>query len=531
MLIRFARAALAGSLLLGSAVTSGQAATPKDVFVMASDLTTFITFDPAAANESFPNELLRQMCTPLLSLDHQDPSKVVAGIAETWSNSPDGKTWTFSIRRGMVFASGKPVTSSSVAWSMRRSMKLNLVTASLMRDWGLSSPDQIATPDDHTLVITLTKELAPSITPFAFTNHRLGAALDADTVMAHEKDGDLGAGWLNTNVACYGPYRLNTLRAQEVVILEGHPKFWSGAPAMKRIIVRHVPEPGAQRLLLEKNDIDYAKSVEASSLAAMVANPDLRFQFKPRLDSVYLALNQKDPVLTNPKVIEAFRYLIDYQGLSETVQKGRAEIRQSFVPAGVFGALPKGEDPYRLDIAKAKALLAEAGYGDGFKKTILTMTNYPFPDLAQNLQQNAAKAGVTLEVRTMATAQLYTLMRSRDFQMLMAVYDYDYPDANDMALRMAYNPDNSDAAKATNFLAWRAAWAPGAWFKEQVETAQRERDPAKRTALYAELQRRHMQESPIIGIFQRLGAMALHKRVKRFDYNGAEIFYDTIQKD
>ena len=68
-----------------------------------------------------------------------------------------------------------------------------------------------------------------------------------------------------------------------------------------------MPEPGAQRLLLEKNDIDYAKSVEASSLAAMVANPDLRFQFKPRLDSVYLALNQKDPVLTNPCLLYTSR--------------------------------------------------------------------------------------------------------------------------------------------------------------------------------------------------------------------------------
>ncbi|MGO4668267.1 ABC transporter substrate-binding protein [Bosea sp. 2RAB26] len=531
MLRRLTRAALAGSFLLGLAVAPGQAATPKDVFVMASDLTTFITFDPAAANESFPNELLRQMCTPLLSLDHKDPSKVVAGIAETWSSSPDGKTWTFALRRGMVFPSGNAVTSSSIAWAMRRSIKLNLVSASLMRDWGLTSPDQIATPDDHTLVITLAKDLAPSVTPFAFTNHRMGSALDRDTIMAREKDGDLGAGWLNTNVACYGPYRLNTLRAQEVAILEANPTYWKGAPAMKRIIVRHVPEPGAQRLLLEKNDIDYAKSVEASSLAAMVANPELRFQFQPRLDSVYLALNQKDPILSNPKVIEAFRYLIDYQGLKETVQKGRAEIRQSFVPAGVFGALPKGEDPYRLDIAKAKALLTEAGYGDGFKKTVLTMTNYPFPDLAQNFQQNAAKVGVTLDIRTMATAQLYTLMRSRDFQMLMAVYDYDYPDANDMALRMAYNPDNSDAAKATNFLAWRAAWAPDAWFKQQVEAAQVERDPAKRTALYAELQRRHMREAPIIGIFQRLGAMALHKRVKRFEYNGSEFFYDTIEKE
>jgi peptide/nickel transport system substrate-binding protein len=138
--------------------------------------------------------------------------------------------------------------------------------------------------------------------------------------------------------------------------------------------------------------------------------------------------------------------------------------------------------------------------------------------------------GVHLKIVQMIGAQLYQKARARKFEMYMAGYGFNYPDANNAFLRHALNEDNSDKSKDTISIAWRAGWDPGKEFNDAIRNAQVERDQAKRKATYEELQKKHNAASPIIYLFQRLSVNALGKDVKVFRHNLIGDDYASIEK-
>jgi peptide/nickel transport system substrate-binding protein len=243
-----------------------------------------------------------------------------------------------------------------------------------------------------------------------------------------------------------------------------------------------------------------------------------------------MMFNMSDPRFRNPKLFEAFRYLWDYKGLEATLLQGHSVVRQSPVPDGVFGALPKSFMPYKLDLERAKKLLAEAGFPNGFSAEFAVLNNFPYPDLAQHLQENAAKVGVQLKITQMIGAQLYQRARARKYEVYMAGYGFNYPDANNIFLRFAYNPDNSEQSKETISIAWRAAWDPGPWINDTIRAAQVERDQGKRRAMYEELQKRYVAAAPIINLFERLNVNALGRDVKVFESDLTGNDYTSIEK-
>jgi peptide/nickel transport system substrate-binding protein len=98
-------------------------------------------------------------------------------------------------------------------------------------------------------------------------------------------------------------------------------------------------------------------------------------------------------------------------------------------------------------------------------------------------------------------------------------------------LRHAYNPDNSDKARNSLSVAWRASWDPGQWINDTIRAAQVERDQSKRLAMYQEIQRRHMATSPLIYMFQNQSVTVLHKRVKSFKRNLIAVNFAAVEKE
>ncbi len=529
--VRLASAWLTG--LLAAMPMASTAATPKDTFVIAANISAMITLDPANINESITAGMMRSVCDALIELDDDDATKLVPGLAESWTLSPDGSTYTLKIRRGMKFPSGNPVSAEDAVWSIKRTIKLNLANAQRLREWDINAKnvdEVVKLVDSHTMTITPPRPWAPGLFPFALSDFRNASVLDRATILKHEVDGDMGRKWLTTNTACVGPFRITTWRPQEILILERNDEYFGRKATMRRMIVRHTPESGAQRLMLEKGDIDMAMNIDPAEYPALEKNPNVRMQYSPSLGINFFMFNMKDPRFKNPKLFEAFRYLIDYEGLEQTLLKNDARVRQSPVPVGVFGALPESHKPYRLDIARAKKLLAEAGHPDGFSAELIVLNSFPSVDLAQHLQANAEKIGVKLKITQMIGSQLFQRARARNFEIYMAGYGFNYPDANNMMLRHAYNPDNSDAAKNTLSVAWRASWDPGQWINDTIRAAQTERDQKKRLEMYQELQRRHMATSPLIYMFQGQSVNVLHKNVKMLKRNLIATNYATVEK-
>src|SRR5262249_46662832 len=157
-------------------------------------------------------------------------------------------------------------------------------------------------------------------------------------------------------------------------------------------------------------------NIDPAEFPALEKNPNVRLQSSPSLAINFFMFNMKDPRFRNPKLFEAFRCLIDYEGLEKTLLKNDARVRQSPVPVGVFGALPESYKPFKLDIPRAKKLLAEAGHPNGFAAELIVLNSFPSVDLAQHLQANAEKIGVTLKINQMIGAQLFQRSRARNFE-------------------------------------------------------------------------------------------------------------------
>jgi peptide/nickel transport system substrate-binding protein len=497
-------------------------------------MSQIITLDPAAMNETAAAVHMRNnVCEGPIGVDADDATKLVPGVVESWTVSGDGKTYTLKIRKGVKFPSGNPVTGEDILFGIKRNLQLNMANAQRLREWDITRDNVDAVlklADPMTITVTPTRPWTPSLFLFAFTDFRVAPVIDRKEVMSHEEKGDLGNKWLSTHSACLGPYRVNSWRPQDVLILDRNDDYWRRKVAMKRIVVRHVPEAGAQRLQLEKGDVDFAMDIDPADFEALQKSPTVRLDTTPSLNISYMMFNTNDPKFRNPKVWEAFRYLIDYQGLANTLLKGHSEVRQSPVPFGAFGALPKDANPFKLDIAKAKKLLAEGGYPNGFEAEFSILNAFPYPDVAQHIQQNAEKVGVKLKLTQMIGAQLYQKARARKYEMYMAGYGYNYPDANNMFLRNAYNVDNSEKSNDTISIAWRAGWDPGKDFNDKIRAAQVERDQKKRKATYEELQKTYMATSPIIQMFQRVSVNAVGKQVKVFKHTLTGQDYSSIEK-
>jgi peptide/nickel transport system substrate-binding protein len=153
-----------------------------------------------------------------------------------------------------------------------------------------------------------------------------------------------------------------------------------------------------------------ARNLTPDQIKGLAGNSDVAVDTYPSADTYYMAMNQKDEHLKNPKVRQAIRWLVDYDGMVNTFLKGQYIVHQSFWPSGFFASYD--ENPFKLDVAKAKGLLAEAGYPNGFDITLDTSTQVPFTDIAQNIQQTFAQAGINLKIKQQDSGQLFPLYRA-----------------------------------------------------------------------------------------------------------------------
>ena len=208
---------------------------------------------------------------------------------------------------------------------------------------------------------------------------------------------------------------------------------------------------------------------------------------------------------------EALKWLVDYDGIASTIVKGSAVVHQSFLPRGFLGAID--DKPYALDVDKAKALLKQAGLEGGFKVTMDTRNASPLPEIAQVLQANWAEAGIELEILPGDNKQTLTKYRARTHDIYIGRWGPDYQDPHTNADTFASNPDNSDAAPYAGKLAWRNAWEIPE-MTAKTEAAALERDPAKRAAMYEELQREHQRTSPFVIMFQDIEVIAERANVQ-----------------
>lgn len=488
--------------------------TPKNTLVMAFNIDDLITLDPAEIFEFTGAEYAANTYERLINYDVDNVSDIYGGVAERWSISDDGMVYTFKIRKGITFASGNPLTADDVVFSLKRVVKLDKSPAFIITQFGFTPENMdetIVKVNDYTVQLTVDKPYAPSFFLYCLTSTP-GSVVDMKTVMAHEKDGDMGYAWLKTNYAGSGPFKFKTWKASEKIVLDRNDNYWGEKPAMKRVIMRHIPESATQRLLLEKGDIDVARNLRADDIKGLADNSDVKVRTKAKGAVWYLGLSQKNEYLQKPQVRQALKYLVDYQGMEETFLKGKVNVHQAFLPKGFLGALE--ETPFSLNVEKAKALLKEAGLEDGFTVTMDVRNTEPTTSMALAIQSTFAMAGIKLEIIPGEGKQTLTKYRARNHDIYIGRWGPDYMDPHTNADTFARNPDNSDDAKSKP-LAWRNAWDIPEMTKK-ADAAVLEKDTKKREQMYLELQREHQQVSPFVIMFQNIEIMGKRTNLDGF---------------
>lgn len=520
---------LATAIALPLSMPTAHAATPPDLLVVAQNIDDIVAIDPAQAYEFTSGEFVANVYDRLVQYDAADTTVLAPGIATEWEIDVENKTITFQIREGASFHSGNPVRPEDVVFSLARVVQLNLTPAFILTQLGWTSENvhEMVTASDSTVTIKYDGDFSPAFVMNVLAS-RPASIVDEKTVMEHDVNGDMGNAWLNVNSAGSGPFELAMFRPAEIIRLKSNPDYFLGAPAIEGIILRHVAESATQQLLLQQGDVDMARNLTPDQIAGLDTSA-IKVETYPQAAVHFLSFNQADEDLTNPAVWEAARYLVNYEGMVNTILAGQMKVHQAFWPDGFPGAL--NDTPYSYDPDKARQILSDAGVELPITATLDVINSAPFTDMAQSLQASFAEAGINFDILPGTGSQVITRYRERSHEAMLLYWGPDFMDPHSNAKAFAYNPDNAPEAYAAT-TTWRNSWAVPEDMNEMTRGALTEADPDKRNEMYIELQRRVQETSPIVIMFQASIQVAMAPEVTGY-VNGAIadfIYYRLVDK-
>ncbi len=496
-------------LLLMSVVSL--ASIPKDTLVIGANTGIFITLDPAVCYEVLPSVVVMNTYSGLFKLESVNGViKAVPELAQSYEISKDGKTWTFHLRHGVTFANGDPLTADAVVYSYKRVLKLHKSPVWLYESLGLTADNMdktIKKIDDYTVQITTSKPFAPNVV-MSILAESWGGIVDPKVVQAHAIGNDMGSKWLTDHSAGAGPYIVKLWKRNSMIILQANEKYWRGAPKIKRVFIKDMPESTDQLLSLKRGDIDVAWNLTPQQINSLKGFKGVEIVTTPSQSDEYVGMNAGWGPFKNPKVRLAVKYAIDYKSIIKDIVGGYAINNQEFIPYGYFGFVTDNPAPFHQDIAKAKELMKEAGYPNGFEVELVTNTTERRRNEAIAIQAALAQIGIKAKITIMQASQMYSKYRQQGIQMIVAGWGVDFPDADALAKPFA--------DYKVHQLAWRLMWYDD-YAATLAEKAGFEKNPAKREQMYADLMEYWFLNGPFAMLYQPLQYWGVRSEVKGFD--------------
>ena len=359
-------------------------------------------------------------------------------------------------------------------FSYTRAVTLNKSPAFILNVLGWQ-PDNIASQlkkiDDHTLTLHWTADVSPAVA-LNILSTPIASIVDEKQVAPNAKNNDFGNDWLKMHSAGSGAYKM---RVYQIAALQD--------------------KPGVKVLSIPSAEQNYL---------------------------VFNTANSANPLLNNPAFWEAARWLVDYEGITKNLLKGQYFIHQSFLPAGLPGALET--NPFTFDPQKAKAILDKAGIKDAHF-TLDVENKPPFITIAQSLQASFAQGGVKVDLLPAAGSQVYARVRAKQHQAAIRLWIPDYFDAHSNASAFAWNDGKSSTVAGLN--GWQIPE-----LNKATLAAVAEPDPAKRLELYKTMQETLLQHSPYVFIDQGKTQIVVRDNVKGYQQglNADMVWYDNVTK-
>ena len=339
---------------------------------------------------------------------------------------------TFKLKKNATFQDGTPVTAKDVKWSLDRAVSVGGFPTFQMGAGSLTKPEQFVVVDDHTFRVDFARKDRLTVPDLAVI---VPCVINSELVKKHATEKDpWGLEYAKQNTAGSGAYRVVSWTAGSEVILERNDKWVGGPlPKVKRIVWRIVPSAGNRRALLERGDADISYDLPNKDFVELKSNPRLNIISTPYSNGIqYIGMNVTKPPFDNLKVRQAVAYAIPYQKIMDAVLFGLSK--------PMFGA-PAGKTTevawpqphaFNTDIEKAKALMAEAGYANGFETTLsfdlgFAGVNEPLCVLTQ---ESLAQIGIKCTINKVPGATWRTELNKKVLPLYTNVFSgwLDYPE-------------------------------------------------------------------------------------------------------
>ncbi len=458
-------------------------------------------------------------------------SKIESSLAEKYEVTADGMTYEFTLRDGVVFSDGTPLTSRDVKFTFERILTLPdsaqadyiipIAGAQEMLDKKADSLSGFTVEDDAHFTITMTEPFAGFIASLATPS----TSIFSEKIVTEAGD-DFGV--VPEKTIGTGPYIIKEWTRGSRLVFDSNPRYWGKEPSVKHVEVS-IMEPQVMNTSFQKGDIDILDCLMLDS--AIVNSTYKSDTYKDRLISVdrlgqnFLILNEKIEPLQNVEVRKAIQQAIDREYILASIFDGDGKIEDGILTTGCIGYCEDNQGWLKYDPENAKTLLADAGYADGFSMDLYLDSSSAdsIKNAIQVISRNLADVGITARITSMDHESYLDLRKSGDMSAYWALWLLDYNDPGNIMYTFFGSADNTKA-RSDNYYNNDVI--------SKVGSAKSIINENKRFNLYGSLEKQIVKEdAAVVPMFSLKHLFVISDRIDRFDPHWAgwsDIYFSQV---
>ena len=478
------------------------------------------TIDPQATDWGGSAKILVNVYESLVTFS-EDGVDLVPGLAEKWDRSPDGKTFTFHLRRGVKFHDGTEFNAAAVAFTLDRLLgRGGHVPKSVPYGPQYADIETVETPDANTVVIKLKAASAVFLMNLAMFP---AGIVSPEAVKKHGVQ-------FGRNPVGTGPLKFNRWDPGVRIVLDRNDGYWGAKAKMSRLIILDVKDAQVAIQKLKKGEVQVVDHLALADIPGIESDANLRMEYEESMNVCYLGFNLRKEPYNNPDFRKAIAHAIDRAKILRIAYQDRAEAAKSLVPPSIF-KIADGTGMPAYDPEKAKQYLAKVNLPAGFEAAIWHMT-YPRPyvpepdKLVQVIQDDLSRIGLKVRLEGF-NVDIYTRkLRDLDHPMFLLGWSADIADPDNFLYALLHGESIGplDRPTGTNH-----SFFNNAKFNEPVKAAQTEVDAAKRRALYEQALAVYHEEVPTLPLAHVKQMAAVSKSVK-YNHHPIEYRFWNIEK-
>jgi peptide/nickel transport system substrate-binding protein len=475
------------------------------------------SLDPDVDYDNGAYGILSQMYNRLVGASGTSTVTVRPDLATSWSSSKDGLTWTFHLRPNVKFHDGSAVNAQAVKFTFDRALK--------MKQGGWADFAEIKSVDASgplTVVFHLKYRFASFLNSLSSVYN--GDIVSPTVLKAHEVKGDLGAKWLYNHDAGSGAYQLDSWVHGQKITLKKFPGYWQGWSGnhVGQVIYEFTAASATERLGLQNGSVDAAIGLSPQDFTALSKSSGVGVQNHQSSFVQYLAFNcAKTGPLKNRLVRRALSYTLNAPNVAKYVWGGYATVAKSYAPTGIPGYVASPVQ-YTYDLTKAKQLLAQAGYANGFSlDAVIIAGDQPGSLVYQLWQNDLSKLKVKLNIKPLPYPEFAKLQQkaSTSPDIISNAWGLDY--ASDFAIYYQFLYSKETSVEGN----WAYYGNPKVDQLLVKARSQAQANSPGVLSLYKQAQQISYEDAPYIPMVQEPARIAIRSNVHGYQYNLGETTY------